>query len=116
MHSHRPRKKKNGKKLVQSDYRRIPQDTAGSLNTIFFTILVGENPVHVFTGSDLITGSNRIGPDRARNWLFCSFLKHFLSLLCLYSIYIYDHNNDVWIIKVGDDSYYLTGSGPKMVK
>ena len=30
--------------------------------------------------------------------------------------YVYDHNNDVWIIKVGDDSYYLTGSGPKMVK
>ena len=29
--------------------------------------------------------------------------------------YVYDHN-DVWIIKVGDDSYYLTGSGPKMVK
>ena len=44
MHSHRPRKNKNGKKLVQSDYRRIPQDTAGSLNTIFLTILVGENP------------------------------------------------------------------------
>ena len=30
--------------------------------------------------------------------------------------YVYDHNNDVWIIKVGDDSYYLTGSGPNMVK
>ena len=30
--------------------------------------------------------------------------------------YVYDHDNDVWIIKVGDDSYYLTGSGPKMVK
>ena len=29
---------------------------------------------------------------------------------------VYDHNNDVWIIKVGDDSYYLTVSGPKMVK
>ena len=23
--------------------------------------------------------------------------------------YVYDHNNDVWIIKVGDDSYYLIG-------
>ena len=49
--------------------------------------------------------------------------------------YVYDHNNDVWIIglgflglsdhcyknhtscfKVGDDNYYLTESGPKMVK
>ena len=29
--------------------------------------------------------------------------------------YVYDHKNDVWIIKVGDDSFYLTGSGPKMV-
>ena len=29
--------------------------------------------VRVFTGSDLITGSDRIGPDRARNWLFSSF-------------------------------------------
>ena len=30
--------------------------------------------------------------------------------------YVYDYDNDVWIIKVGDDSYYLTGSGPNMVK
>ena len=49
--------------------------------------------------------------------------------------YAYDHNNDVWVIglgvlgrsyhwykkhtsrfKVGDDNYYLTESGPKMVK
>ena len=67
--------------------------------------------VRVFTGPDLITGSNRIGPDRARNWLFNSFLKLFFIIK-----YVYDHNNDVWIIKVGDDSYYLTGSGPKMVK
>ena len=72
--------------------------------------------VHVFTGSDLITGSSRIGPDRARNWLFSSFLKHFFYHYYVYRVYIYDHNNDVWIIKVGDDSYHLTGSGPKMVK
>ena len=30
--------------------------------------------------------------------------------------YVYDHNNDFWIIKVGDNSYYLTRLGPKMVK
>ena len=30
--------------------------------------------------------------------------------------YVYDHYNDALIIKVGDDSYYLTGSGRKMVK
>ena len=71
--------------------------------------------VRVFTGSDLITGSDRIGPDRARNWLVSSFLKHFFIII-MFIKYIYDHNNDVWIIKVGDDSYYLTGSGPKMVK
>ena len=65
-------------------------------------------PVRVFTGSDLITGS-------ARNWLFSSFLKHFIIII-MFVKYVYDHNNDVWIIKVGDDSYYLTGSGPKMVK
>ena len=71
--------------------------------------------VRVFTGSDLITGSDRIGPDRARNWLVNSFLKHFFIII-MFIKYVYDHNNDVWIIKVGDDSYYLTGSGPKMVK
>ena len=65
-------------------------------------------PVRVFTGSDLITGS---GP----NWLFSSFLKHFFIII-MFVKYVYDHNNDVWIIKVGDDSYYLTGSGPKVVK
>ena len=71
-------------------------------------------PVRVFTGSDLITGSDRIGPDRARNMLFSSFLKHFFIII-MFIKNVYDHNNDVWIIKVGDDSYYLTGSGPKMV-
>ena len=30
--------------------------------------------------------------------------------------YVYDLNNDVWILKVRDDSYYLSGSGLKMVK
>ena len=44
--------------------------------------------VHVFTGSDLITGSNRIGPDRARNWLFSSFLKHFFIII-MFIKYIY---------------------------
>ena len=34
----------------------------------------------------------------------------------MFAKYVYDHNNDVWIIEVGDDSYYLTGSGPKIVK
>ena len=72
--------------------------------------------VRVFTGSDLITGSDRIGPDRARNWLVSSFLKHFFFIIIMFIKYVYDHNNDVWIIKVGADSYYLTGSGPKMVK
>ena len=24
--------------------------------------------------------------------------------------YVYEYNNDVWVIKVGDDSYYLTRS------
>ena len=71
--------------------------------------------VRVFTGSDLITGSDRIGPDRVRILLFSSFLKHFFIII-MFIKYVYDHNNDVWIIKVGDDSYYLTGSGPKMVK
>ena len=66
--------------------------------------------VRVFTGLGLITG-----PDRARNWLFSSFLKHFFIII-MFVKYVYDHNNNVWIIKVGDDSYYLTGSGPKMVK
>ena len=75
----------------------------------------GLDSVRVFTGSDLITGSDRIGPDRARNWLFSSFFKHFFIII-MFIKYVYDHNNDVWIIKVGDDSYYLTGSGPKMVK
>ena len=59
--------------------------------------------------------NHRIGPDRARNWLFSSFLKHFFIII-MFIKYVYDHNNDVWIIKVGDDSSYLTGSGPKMVK
>ena len=71
--------------------------------------------VRVFTGSGLNTGSDRIEPDRTRNWLFSSFLKHFLIFI-MFVKYVYDHNNDVWIIKVGDDSYYLTGSGLKMVK
>ena len=75
-----------------------------------------ERAVRVFTGSDLITGSDQIGPDRARNWLFSSFLKHFIVIIIMFIKYVYDHNNDVSIIKVGDDSYYLTGSGPKMVK
>ena len=69
-------------------------------------------PVRVFTGSGLITGSDRIGPDRARNWLFSSFFKH-SYIIIMFIKYVYDHNNDVWFIKVGDDSYYLTGSGPK---
>ena len=29
---------------------------------------INKNWVRVFTGSGLITGSDRIGPDRARNW------------------------------------------------
>ena len=74
-----------------------------------------KNAVRVFTGSDLITGLDRIGPDRARNWLFRSFLKHFFIII-MFVKYVYDHNNDVLIIKVVDDSYYLTGSNPKMVK
>ena len=81
--------------------------------------LIGANggwAVHVFTGSDLITGSNRIGPDRARNWLFSSFFKTFFFIIIMFIKNVYDHNNDVCIIKVGDDSYYLTGSGLKMVK
>ena len=78
------------------------------------TVMSG-NAVRVFTGSDLITGSDRIGPDRARNMLFSSFLKHFFIIIIMFIKNVYDHNNDVWIIKVGDDSYYLTGSGPKMV-
>ena len=45
-------------------------------------------PVHVFTGSDLITGSNRIGPDRARIWLFSSFLKNFFIII-MFIKYIY---------------------------
>ena len=57
--------------------------------------------VRVFTGSDLITGSDRIGPDRARNWLVSSFLKHFFIIIIMFIKYVYDHNNDVWIIKVG---------------
>ena len=59
--------------------------------------------------------NHRIGPDRARFLLFSSFLKHFFIII-MFIKYVYDHNNDVWNIKVGDDSYYLTGSGPKMVK
>ena len=66
-----------------------------------------QQTVCVFIGSDIITGSDRIGPDRARNWLFSSFLKHFFIII-MFVKYVYDHNNDVWIIKVGDDSYYLT--------
>ena len=31
-------------------------------------ILEARPGVRVFTGSGLITGSDRIGPDRARNW------------------------------------------------
>ena len=73
-------------------------------------------PVRVFTGSGLITGSDRIGPDRTRNWLFSSFLKHFIIIIIMFVKYVYDHNNDVWIIEIRDDSYYLTESGPKMVK
>ena len=68
--------------------------------------------VRVFTGSDLITGSDRIGPEIC---YLALFLKHFFIII-MFIKYVYDHNNDVWIIKVGDDSYYLTGSGPKMVK
>ena len=56
--------------------------------------------------------NHRIGQDRTRNWLFSSFLKHFFIII-MFIKYVYDHSNDVWIIKVGDDSYYLTGSGPK---
>ena len=85
------------------------RETRGSVNST-----IGSRSVRVFTGSDLITGSDRIGPDRARNMLFSSFLKHFFIII-MFIKNVYDHNNDVWIIKVGDDSYYLTGSGPKMV-
>ena len=46
-------------------------------NIIRNTTVVILQPVRVFTGSDLITGSDRIGPDRARFWLFSSFLEHF---------------------------------------
>ena len=35
-------------------------------------------PVHVFTGSGLITRSDRIGPDRARNWPFSSSFLTFI--------------------------------------
>ena len=71
-----------------------------------------QNAVHVFTGSDLITGSDRIGPEIG---YLAHFLKHFFIII-MFIKNVYDHNNDVWIIKVGDDSYYLTGSGLKMVK
>ena len=36
--------------------------------------------VHEFTGSGLITGSDRIGPDRARNWSNSLF---FYYLFCM---------------------------------
>ena len=36
--------------------------------------------VHVFTGSGLITGSDRIAPDRARNW-YIPLLYNFFSFL-----------------------------------
>ena len=49
------------------------------------------NSVRVFTGSD------RIGPDRARNWPFSSFF----IINFMFVMYIYDHNNDVWIIRLG---------------
>ena len=62
-------------------------------------------------GPDL-TGSDRIGPEIG---YLALFLKHFFIII-MFIKYVYDHNNDVWIIKVGDDRYYLTGSGPKMVK
>ena len=45
--------------------------------------------------------NHRIGPDRARNWLVSSFLKHFIIIIIMFIKYVYDHNNDVWIIKVG---------------
>ena len=49
--------KKQGKPLFDpNSYRRIT-----------ITSLIGKG-VRVFTGSGLITGSDRIGPDRARNW------------------------------------------------
>ena len=40
---------------------------------------------------------------------------HFIIII-MFVKYVYDLNNDVWILKVGDDSYNLTGSGLKMVK
>ena len=40
--------------------------------------------VRVFTGSDLITRSDRIGLDRAQNWLFSSFLKHFFIISIMF--------------------------------
>ena len=61
---------------------------------------------------------HRIGPNH-RIWPEIGYLAHFkdiFSIIIMFIKYVYDHNNDVWIIKVGDDSYYLTGSGPKMVK
>ena len=68
--------------------------------------------LRVFTGSDLITGSDRIGPEIG----YLAHFKNIFFIIIMFIKYLYDHNNDVWIIKVGDDSYYLTGSGPKMVK
>ena len=53
--------------------------------------------VRVFTGSGLITGSDRIGPDRARNLSFSYFLK-LLFIISMFVKYVYNHNNDVWII------------------
>ena len=68
-----------------------------------------------WSGSSVISVWSVYSPNRPRNWLFSSFLKHFFIII-MFIKYVYDHNNDVWIIKVGGDSYYLNGLGPKMVK
>ena len=60
-------------------------------------ILIKIKAVRVFTGSGLITGSDRIGPDRARNLPLNYFLKPFF-IISMFVKYVYDHNNDVWII------------------
>ena len=102
--------------LAHLTHKKYKQYSSSRLEPFLALIYSPCETVRVFTGSDLITGSDRIGPDRARNWLFSSFLKHFIIIIIMFIKYVYDHNNDVSIIKVGDDSYYLTRSGPKMVK
>ena len=61
-----------------------------------FDISIADAPVCVFTGSGLITRLDRIRPEIGHLALFLTFL-----IVIMFIKYVYDHNNDVWIIRLG---------------